>query len=362
MRGDLALAIAALAVGVASCGSSGAPNVSADAGDDVPAANCPAKPTPRAFVKGGGVYAKDAELRVNHLQAKGTHNSYHLRPKNPVSEWDYEHVPLDQQLESQGVRGVELDLQWDPDCERFRVFHVGILDEKTTCAFFTDCLVTLRGWSEAHPGHQPIFVHLEAKNGFTSTALEARLASMEAEILTVFDRRWLLTPDDVKGSSPSLAEAVRTRGWPTLGEARGRFVFYLDDTGSVREVYTHGERDLDGRLVFADGNATEPFVALRILNDPESRRAEIADALAKNQIVRTRADSNPADAKAGSTAQRTAALASGAQIISTDFPAPVAGVPYSFAIEDGTPSRCASGVAPASCTARDIEDPSKLAR
>ncbi len=344
------------------CGTSQGPAIAVDAEDPPMASTCPALPSPRAFVKGGGVYAKDEELRVNHLQAKGTHNSYHLRPKNPVSEWDYEHAPLAEQLERQGVRGVELDLQWDPDCERFRVFHVGILDERTTCAFFTDCLLALRGWSEAHPGHHPIFVHLEAKNGFTSTALEARLAAMESEIRAVFDARWLVTPDEVKGDAPTLAEAVATRGWPTLGAARGRFLFYLDDTGPVREVYTHGGRDLDGRLVFVDGSATEPFVALRILNDPESRTAEIAAALAKDQLVRTRADSNPADAKAGLTAQRTAALASGAQIVSTDFPATVAGVPYRFVIEDGAPSRCAPGVAPASCTALDIEDPSKLAR
>jgi hypothetical protein len=355
-----------LALFAASCSAPGS-SVSAasavDAGDDDPSGPaCPALPTPRTFVKGGGTYVRDGELRLNHLQAKGTHNSYHRIPANPVSEWEYEHVPLDEQLERQGVRGVELDLQWDPSCERFRVFHVGLLDERTTCAFFTDCLVTLRGWSEAHPGHHPIFVHLEAKNGFTSTALDARLAAMEAEIRAVFDERWLLTPDEVKGSASSLAEALVTRGWPTLGAARGRFLFYLDDTGPVRAVYTHGERDLDGRLAFVDGSATEPFVAVRILNDPESRTAEIADALARNQLVRTRADSNPADAKAGLTAQRTAALASGAQIISTDFPAPVSGVPYSFTIEDGSPSRCAKAVAPASCTALDIEDPTKLAR
>ncbi len=326
------------------------------------ASACPSMPNPRPFVRGVKVYARDGALRVNHLQAKASHNSYHRLPATSISEWNYEHVPLDEQLERQGVRGFELDLQWDEPCERFRVFHLALVDARTTCAFFTDCLLKLRGWSEAHPGHHPIFVHLEPKNGFGSVTLETRLQALEREILSVFDKRWILTPDDVKGASSTLAEALTTRGWPTLGEARGRFLFYFDNDGPVRDAYTHGRTDLSGRLVFADGRTGEPFVGVRVLNDPQAQTTEIAGALAQNIVVRTRADSNPADARAGLTAQRDAAFASGAQLVSTDFPAPVEGVPYAVAVPGGTPSRCNPVAAPAACTSTDIEDPEKLGR
>jgi len=56
------------------------------------------------------------------------------------------------------------------------------------------------------------------------------------------------------------------------------------------------------------------------------------------------------------------ALASGAQIVGTDFPVPTEGVAYAVTIPEGTPSRCAPGATPAACTPRDIEDPTKLAR
>ncbi len=353
--------VAFLLGAVSGCASTSVAPVTTGA-DETPPAECPSLPAPMAFVKSSQAFSLDDSLRVNHVQAKATHNSYHLMPKVTVSEWEYSHVSLAEQLETQGVRGVELDVNWDPECARYRVFHIGILDELTTCAFFTECLVALRGWSAAHPGHHPIFVHLEPKFDASASTNGPRMAALEQEILSVFERPWLLTPDDVKGSSASIADALVTRGWPTLGAARGRFVFYLDDSSSIRDSYTSGRQHLDGRLIFADGDRDEPFVAMQILNDPLAQASAIASALEKNHIVRTRADSSPADAKAGLTAQRDAALASGAQLVSTDFPASVAGVPYSVTIPGGAPSRCAPGVAPPSCTSLAIEDPSLLGR
>src|SRR5688572_25643522 len=52
--------------------------------------------------------APDDRLRLHQLQALGTHNSYHLSPGTLVKEWDYTHLPLDQQLAQQGVRKFEL--------------------------------------------------------------------------------------------------------------------------------------------------------------------------------------------------------------------------------------------------------------
>ena len=55
-------------------------------------------------------YPLDDLLRVNELQAVGTHNSYHLRTEGvDRPEWDYDHLPLDQQADAQGVRQFELD-------------------------------------------------------------------------------------------------------------------------------------------------------------------------------------------------------------------------------------------------------------
>jgi hypothetical protein len=326
----------------------------------IDASSCAPLPTPLAFVRNAAVaHSMDDTLRMNHLQAKATHNSYHLRPRVDLPEWNYEHAPLDTQLTAQGVRGVELDLNYNARCNRFEVFHVAAIDDRTTCRVFADCLLAIRGFSQRNPGHHPIFIHVEPK-GSEGNYSEAGFAAIEREILSVFDRSWIITPDEVRGASASLSEAITTRGWPTLAQARGRVLFYLDNTTAPRRTYTHGERDLEGRLMFVDSRMGEPFAGVMVLNGPDSQRAEIAAALAAGYIVRTRADSNPSVAMSNDRAQLTAALASGAQIVSTDFPARIAGSEYFVEVPNGTPSRCSAVTAPAGCTSAAIEDPTRL--
>ena len=363
-RQSLASVVLLLAVmSGAACSSTTVDSPTPDAGaDGDPGVVCPAMPKPEPFVKGRHVLPMDGTLRVNHVQAKATHNSYHQGPKSTLPEWQYSHLPLADQFETQGVRGVELDLHWDDECSRFVVFHIGALDDLTTCRYLTDCLVAMRSWSAGHPGHHPIFVQIEPKYASSPATDGPRIEALEREILSVFEKPWLVVPDELKGNSPSVAQGLAERGWPTLGDARGRFVFYLNDATAIRDAYTRGRKNLDGRLLFAEGNLDEPFVAIQVSNSPVGDADAIKKALAKNVLVRTRADSNPATAKTNETKDREAALASGAQIVSTDFPAPVSGIPYSVAIPEGTPSRCAPGVAPTGCTPLAIEDPQKLAR
>ena len=58
------------------------------------------------------------------------------------------------------------------------------------------------------------------------------------------------------------------------------------------------------------------------LNDPIGDGALIRDLVARGYIIRTRADADTAQARTGDTTMRDAALASGAQFVSTDYPVP----------------------------------------
>jgi len=325
-----------------------APDVAAP--DDAPSACPPPLGTaaPRTVAPTYGPL--DDTLRVNHLQAVGTHNSYHLRPAIPVPDWDYAHAPLDEQLGRQGVRAVELDLHWTDDCGRFLVRHIPGVDGLTTCLNFTDCLATVRRWSDANPSHHPLFIYLEPKGNWPDAAVETRFAAMEREILSVFPRELVITPDEVRGSSPTLAEAVRMRGWPTLRATRGRVLFYIDRTDNLRTIYTHNGRDLVGRLAFVDSAATDPFAAVLVLNNALS--PDVPAAVRQNFLVRVFAWSAP-DMR--DDARVAAAFASGAQIVSTDFPAVTPTVPRPVVVPDGTPSRCNPLTAPMGCTSEAIE-------
>jgi len=331
-----------------------APSDTADAGDeplDCPPALASPKPRTGATPKG----PLDDVLHVNQLQAKATHNSYHLRPQGGVVDWRYSHAPLTTQLQDQGVRGVELDLRFDETCGRFQVFHLPLLDPNTTCKVFTDCLAAIRTWSDAHPAHHVLFIHIEPKDGYEPATGEARFAALEREVLSVFPRELVVTPDEVKGSAPTLRHAVTTKGWPTLGQTRGRVLFYIDRSDAWRDAYAHGRKDLDGRLMFTDADEADPFAAVLVRNGALSDKDTISALVKKGFIVRTFADKSVEGALANDRSQIAPALESGAQIVSTDFPAKVPETEYFFAIPGGSPSRCNPVTAPADCTSAAVE-------
>jgi hypothetical protein len=292
-------------------------------------------------------YPMDDVLRVNHVQAKATHNSYHIEtPGNTEPSWHYTHAPLDAQLEAQGVRGVEIDTRYVPAADRFEVVHVPFLDEGTTCRAFVDCLATMKGWSDAHRGHAPLLVQIEPKDSPSEDDAETYFAKMEKEILSAWPRERILTPDDVQRNDATLRGAVTTKGWPTLAETRGTILFYIDNLEHFRQLYTRGGKNLDGRLMFVDSKEDDPLAAVIVANDPTDKTR--IDALASaGFLVRTRAD------EAGTVEQRQAALATGAHLLSSDFP-------LDFAIPEGTPLRCNPLTAPAGCTPSAIEDPTHL--
>ena len=78
-------------------------------------------------------------------------------------------------------------------------------------------------------------------------------------------------------------------------------------------------------------------------------------------VIRTRADADTVQARTNDTTMRDAALASGAQWVSTDYEEPnLAFSPYTVSIPGGTPARCNPVTARPSCHPTDIEDPHKL--
>jgi hypothetical protein len=115
----------------------------------------------------------DDVLRMSDIQVVGTHNSFHLRPPEPLfsevemrlppaaEAWAYSHRPLDEQFEVLGIRQIELDVYADPDGGLFasragwkavgmdpasglaeldepglKVLHLPDIDFETTCLTF----------------------------------------------------------------------------------------------------------------------------------------------------------------------------------------------------------------------------------
>jgi hypothetical protein len=339
-------------------------------------------------------YPLDKTLRLDQVQVLGSHNSYHGRPYPQVLNalyastpalartLDYAHAPLPQQFDI-GVRQIELDVWYDPLGGKYahpsfpiqegvkipnnpvmlapgyKIIHQADVDTNSTCLTFVLCLRLVRTWSDAHPGHVPMDVHIEMKD---DKATEPMFVALEREILSVFNRSQIITPDDVRGNFATLGEAVRTRGWPTLGSVRGKVYFTLDNEGAFRAAYLVGHPSLRGRLIFTPSSPGQDDAAFAKLNDPVGDAAKIRAALAAHMIVRTRADADTVEARANNHHDEEVALAGGAQLVSTDYeqPDPKLGNGYVTKIPGGTPARCNPVTAPPGCKPTDVENPEFL--
>ena len=343
-------------------------------------------------------------VHLNEIQALGTHNSYHIRPLEPLwtallnflsifYQIDYTHPPLDQQFSDEGIRQIELDVWADPagglyanrnvmsvvnlptasgvpalDLPGFKVLHIADIDFQATCFTFVDCLQTIKTWSDAHPGHLPIAVLVEAKDDATPDVLNvgfvipvpfdtAQFDALDAEIRSVLPPEKLITPDDVRRDFPTLEAAVLGYGWPTLGEARGKIMFLLDNGGHYRSDYLNGYPSLAGRVLFTSADPGNDDAAFIKLNNSKGDQAEITARVAAGYVIRTRADADTEEARVNDTSTRDAAIASGAQWVSTDYPVPNPDFATGYFVEipDGHPARCNPIIAPYGCRSTALE-------
>lgn len=312
-----------------------------------------------------------ADARFNEVQVIGTHNSYHIAPDeslmrviektNPegAKSLQYSRRPLTEQF-SAGIRQIELDLFADPRgglfaepkgnkiaTEQglpigpnqdptgalrkpgFKVLHIPDFDFRSTVLTLLDGLTQIRDWSEAHPGHFPIFVLLELKDEAAGPEFTQpvpfglrELETIDAEILSVFKREEILKPDDVRGKFATLPEALKKQGWPTLDAVRGKVLFALDNEDATRDLYLKDHPALQGRIMFVSAKESDPAAAWMKRNDPVAQFEQIQKLVKAGFIVRTRADADTAEARRNDTSRREKAFASGAQFISTDYPQP----------------------------------------
>lgn len=312
--------------------------------------------------------AQDATLRINQIQVIGTHNSYHagIAPsetklwaeKNPrlLASLDYRHPALTAQLDA-GVRQLELDVYADPagglyshpygpklvaqaglpadpefdpqhlmDRPGFKVMHVQDVDYRSNCQPFVACLAEVRAWSQAHPGHLPLYLLIETKQEPLKVSFPAAqpvpftpalFDALDMEVRSVFAPGEMITPDQLRGSYASLDEAARAGNWPTLASARGKVIFLMDQR-KMGPMYLAGHPSLKGRVLFTNAVPGEPDAAFTEQNDSP---AEVIAAIVKQgYLVRTRTDEDTKQARTNDTSRRDAVMASGAQILSTDYP------------------------------------------
>lgn len=344
-------------------------------------------------------YAMPADRHVLDLASPNFGHLHDLLPKLPEAArplfleehpndvdltdgLSYEHPGLAAQLD-EGVRSLEIDVNPDPkggayldpagyrllrergvtdllpfdktglDQPGYKVFHIADVDFRSHCPTFKLCLSQIRGWSDAHPRHVPIFIMLEAKvdglsllpGGTPDIPFDAKsFDDLDREILSGLGRDRLITPDDVRGSYPTLNKAIRAGNWPTVKEARGKILFFMITASGAggTQAYLAGHPSLAGRAAFLRANPGEDHAAVLMYDNAVMRGDEIRRYVKEGYIIRTRTDIETYEAKTNDMSRAAAAFASGAQIVTTDFehPGNRYGTDYVVRLPGGGVARC----------------------
>lgn len=325
--------------------------------------------------------------------ARAHYKEYHPNEVSMTEALNYRYGTLTDQLNA-GMRSLELDLNRDPEGGRFlhpaayeaaaakgiaqaqllphdkagldqpglKVMHIVDFDVRSSCNLFTACLAELRRWSDAHPDHEPVFILLEAKSDqvpifpgskpplpFTKEAFD----EMDADLFKTIGRDRIITPDLLRGTYPTLEAGVKAGHWPKLKEARGKFVFLLLtalDTDGL-SGYLHGHPNLEGRAAFLESRPGQDYAAFLLMDNATVRAREIPELVKQGYLVRARADIETWEAKVNDPSRARQALASGAQIVSTDFykSGNAYGTDYLVQLPGGGAMRCNPVNAPKTC-------------
>ncbi|WP_129843844.1 phosphatidylinositol-specific phospholipase C domain-containing protein [Streptomyces sp. RFCAC02] len=94
------------------------------------------------------------------------------------------------------------------------------------------CLADIRAWHDANPGHRPIQLKIELKDGFADNL--GRGPDDFDALLNETLGDALFGPGDLIGDHATLDEAVTEDGWPSRDALAGRFIVHLIP-GTVEE-------------------------------------------------------------------------------------------------------------------------------
>lgn len=309
-------------------------------------------------------------LRLNDIRIIASHNSYKKRPHPKVLKFlskfqdklgdqnnpkfiDYGHLPFEEQFTDYGIRGVELDVNYDPKGGHYRrrrvnlflfgqkqrikdrsmkkpgfkLLHISDVDFETNYFTLIDGLKAIKDWSEKNENHIPIFINIEAKGShpadesktlrflgfkkcipFDTTAYH----KLESEIASVFDQNQIYKPSDFKAGHSSINERVENVGWPLLSESRGKVIFILE--GNNQHLY----RSFNQPLMFYYGEPNDVNTAFLLRNHSQGIESSISEHSGKF-IIRTRSDAGTVQSRDNDYLMWESALNSNAQIISTDY-------------------------------------------
>lgn len=346
----------------------------------------------------------DRNLKINDIMTVGTHNSFkqaigpglmkmiRFGSSKDARAMDYAMPSIREQL-ADGARALEFDIVHDPKGGAyanpagtrlggdplpenyaaemgkpgFKVMHIQDVDFRSSCLTLTDCLTIVRDWSKANPDHTPLLIAIQPRDeeipmpGAVTPAKfdAAAFDALDAEILSVIERKQIITPDQLRGKHKTLREAALKGGWPSLAASRGKIIFALTAPGRPQHSLGYigdGPVPLKGRAMFVMTEESSPAAAIIRIDDPIKDKTRIAESVKAGFIVRTRSDAATEEARNNDVRRRDAALSGGAQYVVTDYPRPdIRFGDYQVKMPDGSIAGCNTLRTAARCGGAPVE-------
>ncbi|GLR71686.1 Ca2+-dependent phosphoinositide-specific phospholipase C [Agaribacter marinus] len=165
-----------------------------------------------------------AQVKYNEISQKSSHNSY-----------SRDEGILDQ-LVFHRIRSIEFDLHRGkigrPSINKdWYVYHTPVIDTKTNCDKFSDCLRELQIFDQQIPQHEVVTVWFDIKDGFASGQSAEEL---DAVIKRFIDEDDILKPSDLFNACESATGLKQTVtgncNWPSLSSLKGKWIFVVTDT------------------------------------------------------------------------------------------------------------------------------------
>ncbi|MFH8590893.1 phosphatidylinositol-specific phospholipase C domain-containing protein [Streptomyces rimosus] len=217
----------------------------------------------------------------------GVHNAYE-KDKYPY---------LADALDS-GASLIELDVWTNALGKSWRVSHSNPFGNNSNCVNAATagelrtkkrdqdlggCLADMKAWHDANPGHRPVTVKVEMKDGFNDkggrgpAAFDALVRSRLGDAV--------YGPGDLAAGHRDLDEAVQANGWPTRSALNGKFLFELipgtvEEGNPLDKLWTDREYATHLKNLAAQGKLNQatafPAVHGAAAGDPRTRYTETA--------------------------------------------------------------------------------------
>ena len=293
-----------------------------------------------SFFAGDLAAELEAGIKFNEICFLATHNSYQTSAIEETKQvyrdlsqltfglisedkGQFRSETLTQQLNS-GIRSFEMDVEvFDREGEiSFTCMHSPYIEMATSCYDFALGIKEIAMWSDNNPNHLPVTIIIEPKSLFLP--LE-NMKAFNIDYVDEFDSMLretlgekLFTPADMLRNYASFGEMRAADDWCKVSDTLGKVMILLHE-GGITEKYIDLDPSIKSQAMF-------PMLRLKdidrdcasfILCNNAGKLLKKSDEVKESRvIVRTRADEFTSVTKE----RYEQAMASPAQIISTDYP------------------------------------------